>query len=138
MNVKKIVLYSLIGFILSGVVFGTIAYFAFFRGAHEANRDIKTYEFHIGSFSTNLSHQRNFFKGEIVIETADKKLLSKFDEKNAELRDSIIEVIIAKKPEEILSPEGQQQLREELIQVIGQVMASDKITNVYFTDYIIQ
>ncbi|AKL95472.1 flagellar basal body-associated protein FliL [Clostridium aceticum] len=138
MNVKKIVLYSVIGFILSGIFFGTIAYFAFFRTTQETTTNIKTYEFYMGSFSANLSHQRSFFKGEIVIETTDRKLLPKFDEKNAELRDSIIETIIAKKPEDILSPEGQQQLREELLQVIGQVMASDKITNLYFTDYIVQ
>ncbi|SES67616.1 flagellar FliL protein [Natronincola peptidivorans] len=61
MNLKKILLYSLIGFILSGVFFGTILYFTVFRTPKDAVENIELYEFYIGSFSTNLSHPRNFF-----------------------------------------------------------------------------
>lgn len=138
MNLKKVIIFSIVGFILSGVFFGTILYFTVFRTPREASNDTIVYEFQIGSFSTNLSNQRNFFKGEIVIETTDKKLLKRFEERNAELRDQIIETIIGKKPDDLLSPEGQQMLRQELIDTISQVMASDKITNIYFVDYIIQ
>lgn len=138
MNLKKIIIFSIIGFILSGVFFGTILYFTVFRTPQEASNNMRVYEFEIGSFSTNLSNHKNFFKGEIVIETNDKRLLNKFEEKNAELRDQIIETIIAKKPDDLLSPEGQQALRQELIETISQVMTSDRITNIYFVDYIIQ
>ncbi|SDK45638.1 flagellar basal body-associated FliL family protein [Natronincola ferrireducens] len=138
MNFRKILLYSLIGFVLSGIFFGTILYFTVFRVPKEVSNYVETYKFHLGSFSTNLSHQRSFFKGEITVETTDKSLLKNLDEKNAELRDQIIKTIIGQKPEDILNPEGQQELRQELIRIISEVMASDKITNVYFTDYIIQ
>ncbi|WP_280140732.1 flagellar basal body-associated FliL family protein [Natronincola peptidivorans] len=74
----------------------------------------------------------------MVAETNDRRLIKKFEEKNAELRDQIIKTILSKEPEDILSPEGQQQLRQEILQTISQVMASDRITNVYFTDYIVQ
>lgn len=138
MDFKKILLYSIIGFLISGVFFGTILYFTVFKTPREVTYTLQTYEFNIGNFSTNLSHQRNFFKGEIVIETTDKKVFENFEDKNTELRDQIIKTIIAKEPKDILNPEGQQALRQELIQVISEVMASDKITNLYFVDYIVQ
>lgn len=136
MNIKKILVFSIIGLILSGVFFGTILYFTFFRTPREASMEV--YEFEAGSFSTNLNSTKNFFKCEIVIETSDQKLLKRFEEKNAELRDQIIETIIGKKPDDILSPKGQQMLRQELIQTVSQVMTTDKIMNIYFVDYIIQ
>lgn len=138
MNIKKILLYSVIGMVISGVFFGTILYFTVFRTPREVTNQKNYYEYEMGSFSTNLSNQRNFFKGELVIETSNEKLLKIFDKKNAELRDRIIETIISKEPEELLTPEGQQTLRKELIEKISQVMTSDEITNIYFVDYIIQ
>ncbi|MCC5909805.1 MAG: flagellar basal body-associated FliL family protein [Clostridiaceae bacterium] len=138
MDIKKVILYVVLGVLLSGIFFGTIAYFAFFRTPNEISNQVETYEFNIGSFSTNLSHQRSFFKGEIIIETTNRRLLKVLEEKNAELRDQIIKTLIGKNPEDILKPEGQQQLREELTQVISKVVDSHEITNIYFIDYIVQ
>ncbi len=138
MNTKKIIIFSIIGFMLSGVFFGTILYFTVFRTSGEAHTRIVLYEYPMGSFSTNLGSQRNFFKGEIVIETSDKKLIDGFQNKNAELRDQIIKTIIGKKTDDILDPVGQQELRQEIIETVSRVMTTDKITNIYFVDYIIQ
>lgn len=138
MDFKKILLYSLIGFLISGVFFGTILYFTVFKTPREVTYTLETYKFNLGSFSTNLSHQRSFFKGEIVVETTDKKVFESFEKKDTELKDIIIKTIISKEPKDILNPEGQQSLRNELIEAISEVMTSDKITNLYFIDYIVQ
>ncbi|MBM7613667.1 flagellar basal body-associated FliL family protein [Alkaliphilus hydrothermalis] len=138
METKKIIVYALIGCILSGLVFGTILYFAVFRNPQEAAKEVKTYEYTMGDFTTNLSGTRVYFKGTIVIETSDKKLPEKFLEKNSELRDGIIQTLISKKPEDILDLKGQQKLRNEIKAIVSRVVNSDEITNVYFIDYIIQ
>ncbi|ABR46837.1 flagellar basal body-associated protein FliL [Alkaliphilus metalliredigens QYMF] len=138
METKKVIIYALIALVLSTVVFGGILYFTIFRTPDEMPAEVKVYEYNLGGFSTNLSTVRSYFKGEMVIETTEKALLSVFVEKNAELRDQIIKVFIGKESVDILDPDGQQQLREELIRVISNVTKSDKITNLYFVDYIIQ
>ena len=135
---KKIVTYSIIGFIISGVFFGSIFYFAFFKDRQPAVQVVKTYEYSLAPFSTNLSNIRSYFKGTIVLETTNKKLVPKFDEKNAEIRDSIIKILISKKPDELLDTNGLQNLRKEITQTVNKVMDSSDITNVYFIDYIIQ
>ncbi|NLM03877.1 MAG: flagellar basal body protein FliL [Clostridiales bacterium] len=138
MDFKKMILFALIGFLISGAFFGTILYFTVFKTPRQVTKPLPTYEYNIGSFSTNLGHQRNFFKGEIVIETINKNVYEEFAKKDTELKDQIIEVLIAKEPEDILNPEGQQKLKQELIERISEIMASDEITNLYFIDYIVQ
>ncbi len=135
---KKIITYSIIGFILSGVFFGTIFYFAFFRDNQPVVQAAKTYEYSLAPFSTNLSNIRSYFKGTIVLETTDKRLLERFPDKDAVIRDSIIKILISKKPEELLDKDGLQSLRFEIIQAVNKVMDSNSVTNIYFIDYIIQ
>lgn len=138
MDMKKIILYVLIGFIISGVIFGAVFYFYTNRQPKEVTVSYKTYEYNAGEFSTNLGSTRNYFKGAIVIQTTDKDLLIKFEEKNVQLRDQIITTLLGKKADEILDPNGQLELKKELIEVASEIVNSDKITNVYFIDYIIQ
>lgn len=138
MDFKKMILFALIGFLISGAFFGTILYFTVFNSPRQVTKPLQTYEYNIGNFSTNLGHQRNFFKGEIVIETINKNVFENFIEKDTELKDQIIKVLISKEPDDILNPEGQQNLKQELIEKISEIMASDEITNLYFIDYIVQ
>ncbi len=138
MGTKKVVLYSLIGFILSGVFFGTILYFTFFRSSEIVVKNVKVYEYTLADFTTNMNSVKSYFRGTIVIETSNKKLLDKFEEKNAEIRDGVIQILISKKPEDILDVGGQQKLRDEIKSVVSRIVNSDEITNVYFIDYIIQ
>ncbi len=138
MNLKKVILYILVGFMMSGIIFGAL--FFFFSNKQEGGITVsyKTYEYDIGEFSTNLGSTRNYFKGTIRLETLDKSLSKKLREKDTEVRDCIIATLIGKKADEILEPEGQSKLKDEILKVIADIVGSDKITNVYFVDYIVQ
>ncbi len=138
MNLKKIVLYVSLGFIVSAIVFGTIWYFNGNKTPTETVINYKTYEYNLGEFSTNLGSTRNYFKGTIILETIDKDIILKLEEKNAEIRDSIITTLIGKKADEILNTDGQLELKNEISKVVADIVNSDKITNIYFVDYIIQ
>ncbi len=135
---KKIVTYSIIGFILSGAFFGTIFYFVFFKDNQPAVKAVKTYEYSMEPFSTNLGNVRSYFKGTIVLETINKELVDRLPEKNTIIRDGIIEILISKTPEELLDKDGLQSLKHEIMQSVNKVMDSNDITNIYFIDYIIQ
>lgn len=138
MNLKKIIIIALIAFLVTAIVVGGLLYLFVFRTASEENKPLPTYEHNLGEFSTNLGTQRSFFKGEIVIETTDRNLLPEFERRNVVLRDRVIKTLLGKTAEDVLEPEGQHQLRQELIHVIGETVQSDEISNVYFIDYIVQ
>lgn len=138
MNLKKIIIISLVAFLVTAILVGGLLYLFVFRTPSDQVAELKTYEYQLGEFSTNLGTQRSFFKGEIVVETTDEKLLSVMTDRNVVLRDRVIKTLIGKGAEDVLNPEGQQQLRQELIQVVSEVVKSDQITNVYFVDYIVQ
>jgi flagellar protein FliL len=138
MDLKKIIIISLIAFLVTAGIASGLLYVFVFRSASDDEKPMQTYEYLLGSFSTNLGTQRSFFNGEIVIETTDKKLFESLDKKNAILRDRVIKTLIGKKAEDVLDPDGQQALRAELIMIVGETVQSDQITNVYFVDYIVQ
>ena len=138
MNTKKIILYLSVGVLISAVFFGSIFYFLFMRNSETVVKPVKTYEYSIGDFTTNLGNARSYFKGKIVVEVTDKKLVEKFPENDARIRDRVIKTLIDKKPEDIMNPTGQQNLRKELINEISILMETDKISNLFFTDYIVQ
>jgi len=61
-------------------------------------------------------------------------------EKDAILRDAIIRVFVSKKAAEVLSGEGKDRLKEELVEAINEALGYDEapVTNVYFTEFIVQ
>ncbi|GAB6088229.1 flagellar basal body-associated FliL family protein [Alkaliphilus crotonatoxidans] len=137
MDTKKLLTFTLIGVILAGVVFGAV----FFFMVYSPNMTVKatnTYEYSMADFTTNLGAVKSYFRGSIVVETTNKRLIEEFEAHNAELRDAIIQILISKKPEDLLDISGQQALREEIKAAIGKVLTTDEITNVYFIDYIVQ
>ncbi|SMP47323.1 flagellar basal body-associated FliL family protein [Anoxynatronum buryatiense] len=138
MDMKKIIIISLVAFLVTAILVGSLLYIFVFRTPSEKVVVIPTFEYQLGEFSTNLGSQRSFFRGSIVVETTDKKLLDTLENNHIVLRDSVIKTLIGKRAEDVLDPEGQQLLRQELIQVISEVSQSDQISNVYFVEYIVQ
>ncbi|MEN1759440.1 flagellar basal body-associated FliL family protein [Anoxynatronum sibiricum] len=138
MDMKKIIIISLVAFLVTAILVGSLLYIFVFRTPSEKVVVTPTFEYQLGEFSTNLGSQRSFFRGSIVVETTDKKMLETLENNHIVLRDSVIKTLIGKRAEDVLDPEGQQLLRQELIQVISEVSQSDQISNVYFVEYIVQ
>ncbi|AHM56652.1 hypothetical protein EAL2_c13570 [Peptoclostridium acidaminophilum DSM 3953] len=132
---KKIVIYSIAGVAVLAIGFA-VAFFLF-SGKTEA-KQIKTYNYDMGVFSTNIGGTKNFFKGNIIIESTDKKAETVLAEKNAILRDIILETIIQQKPEDMVSPDGMNGIKKDIIDKIKTRVGIDSIENIYFTDYIVQ
>lgn len=61
-------------------------------------------------------------------------------EKDAQVKDAIIAVMSAKSPSEVLTPEGKEELKEELIEAINEALEVDEpaVVNVYFKEFIVQ
>ncbi len=138
MDLKKTFIYISIGFLLSALFFGI--FFAFMNNNQSAanSKAIKTYEYNLGEFSTNLGNTRSYFKGSIILEVTNESLISIIEEKNVQIRDGIISILIEKNSEEILDVKGQSKLKNEILETVSSIIDSDGINNIYFADYIVQ
>ncbi len=133
---KKIVIFSIIGVLISALVFGGVAYFMVFSKGSTEKKEIINYE--VGEFSTNLSDTRHFFKGKIIIGITNKKEIKTLDEKKVALRDEVLSILIQQKPEDMVSVEGMSSIKKELKRNIGENLEIKSIEEIYFTDYIVQ
>lgn len=139
MDTKKILIFSIIGFVISLLIFGGTLYLTVFKGSSDNKaKDIKTYNYDAGEFSTNIGDTKHYFKGNITIETTNKKDVEKLTEKNVIVRDSILKVLIDQNPEDMTSDEGIEKIKKELISKISDAVDLESIRNVYFTNYIVQ
>ncbi|SHG92789.1 flagellar basal body-associated FliL family protein [Tepidibacter thalassicus] len=136
MDTKKVMIFSIIGFVLSLFIFvGTLYYV---KSSSKDVKDIKTYNYDAGEFSTNMGDLRHYFKGNLVIETTDKKAIEKLTEKNVIVRDTVLKVIISQDPNQMTTNEGMDKIEKELISKLSKVLNIQSIRNIYFTNYIVQ
>lgn len=73
MNTKKIMIFSIIGFIISLLIFAGTLYFVYFKDSDKSQKDLKRFNYDAGQFSTNMGDSNHYFKGKIVIEVTDKE-----------------------------------------------------------------
>ena len=56
----------------------------------------------------------------------------------SEIRDAIVQMLSVKKSEELLSAEGKTKLREEILETVKPFFGDVKVTNIFFTDFMVQ
>lgn len=139
MDSKKLIIFALIGFVLSLGIFGATMYFVVFKGGSGSGEVKKpdTYTFEVGEVSTNIGQGR-YFKGSITIETTDKKLPESMTTDLTKIRDAILEVIITSDPKEMTTEEGIKNIKTQILNKLSKILETETLTNVYFTDYIVQ
>lgn len=137
MNMKKMIILITTGILLSVVFFGGIIYFTFLRDSN-AEEEIQTYQHALGEFTANLGDTRNYFQGDIIVEVQDEDLIEDMEEKEIKIRDEVLGILIGKKPEELLDPEGQKELKGEIVQAISSILDTEAVSDLYFSSYIIQ
>jgi flagellar FliL protein len=63
-----------------------------------------------------------------------------FTERQPMIRDAVINVLASKKVQDVITPEGKDRLKEELIESINESLGlnEDPVVNIYFLEFIIQ
>lgn len=134
---------------------------------HVAEEEHKTYALlEMDTFIVNLSANTSFLKVKMVLEydpeIANKALggghghgdagagggekadplagAGAIGHRMPQITDSIIRVLSSKKAEDVLSPEGKEDLKQQLIEAINEATGLDEgpIVNIYFKEFIIQ
>jgi flagellar FliL protein len=104
--------------------------------------------FPLETFIVNLKIKGSFLKADIQLVFADASILEggggkhggggSLDNEIPKIRDVIILILSSKEAREVLSIEGKEQLREEILTGVNEVLGQNAVTQVLFTDFIVQ
>jgi flagellar FliL protein len=88
----------------------------------------------------NLGDQggKRYLRVTMDLELKDPKLVEAIDQRLPQIKDSILTILPTKSVDEINSAAGKLALREELTGVLNGFLSKDAVTNIYFTEFVIQ
>lgn len=141
MNMKKIIIFSVIGFVLTAAVVGGAFHYYSNKKVKEAGKQVKieTAIYSIGEMYANLKESRKILKVNIDLEIASgTKIEEILNNKKSQIANDILQIIRNKQEEELSGDQGQKLLRKEILKSIKNIEPSDDIINVYFVEFIIQ
>jgi len=97
-------------------------------------------EYELGELYSNIADERKILKFNVVIEYTDEVILEMLNKNKSAITNSIYEIFRRKTYEQTQSPSFQERTRDEIKELIIELLESDAetITNVYFLQFIIQ
>jgi len=93
-----------------------------------------------GEFIVNLMNNngKRYLRTKISIDISGEELQTEIEQKQDILKDIAIEVLSSKQVEEIVTKDGKERLKDELVKALNRVLVDGQINNVYFTNFVIQ
>ena len=92
------------------------------------------------TFIVNLADPRGkkYLKAKLELELDNPFVVQEIDQRLPQFRDTILTILSSKSFEDIRQLEGKYQLRAEVMSMLNQYLTSGEITNIYFTEFIVQ
>ncbi len=79
-----------------------------------------------------------FLKVSLQIELGNEEMVAEMDKKKPAIRDIVIRTLSSKTFEEIGTSKGKERLKDELVEIINEILADGQVKNIFFTDFVIQ
>jgi flagellar basal body-associated protein FliL len=91
-------------------------------------------------FIANLADEggKRYLKTTFQVEFFGSKVPAKVQPRLPQIRDLVLTLLTSKTFDDIRTPDGKQELREEIIARINQTLDNDAVKAVYFTEFIVQ
>ncbi len=143
---KKIIIIAAIALVLVAGG-GGFAYMKFFAGGgHEGETaekkkevaDPKELLFPLNAFVVNLGKPGKFLKVNMQLELADPEVKPLIEGKVPQIRDSIIMLLGNKTAASVTTAEGKLRTKDEINFRLNQILGDNLVTNVYFTEFVMQ
>jgi flagellar FliL protein len=144
MNYKMLALIVVLVIIITGVA--SFAFFTYFSvSSDEENQkkvgsvaDIRP-TYNAGSFTVNISNNNriNFIRASLVFEIENKELAEELDKRSSQIRDRIISTLRAQN-EQILVEPGADSIKRIVKDKVNEILISGEVTNVWFTELVVQ
>ena len=96
--------------------------------------------FALEPFVVNLSdpQAKRYLKVAISLELESSDAVDRATKMVPKLRDMVITLLTSLTFEEVMTPEGKIQIRDELLERFNQILRPDRVRNIYFTDFVVQ
>ncbi|GAB6098888.1 flagellar basal body-associated FliL family protein [Halanaerocella petrolearia] len=92
----------------------------------------------LSQFLVNLADGRQYVKVNIVFELSSEEVIKEIKNRKPQIRDNIISILRTKTYKEITSKKGTRNLRTEIMKQINKFLLKGKVTNVFFTEFVVQ
>lgn len=133
---NKVLIVAIVVALIMGVSAGIFLYSK--SSDTEKAKEVDTYTVSCNDLYGNVKDSKKILKLNIVVETTDEKLYETLNEKMFLIRDRANEIIVTKTEDELREDKGQTVLKEKIRNDLMEIFETEKITNVYFNDFIIQ
>jgi len=96
--------------------------------------------FPLDQFVVNLSDPmgKRYLRLTITLELDSREAVERATKMVPKLRDMVIVLLTSLTFEEVMTPEGKVQIRDELLERFNQILRPDRVRNIYFTDFVVQ
>lgn len=138
MSLKKVLLLSLIGLVVLALIFTLIFVFVLNKKGESKKEKVEYFQFELDEMYTNIKKSNNIMKINITVEYTDDKLAAVLNKQKARITNDILELLRNKTLEELSGKEGQRKARTDIKDKIVEIVESNNISNVYFTEFIVQ
>jgi len=146
---KPIVMIAIAGVLIVALLAGLGIFMLKGKGGKAKKEEVKgpTTEMALGEFVVNLADtaQTRYLKATVVIEVegAKPKGGGAHGEGGGEggdpkVRDAVIQVLSGKHYTELISPEGKEELKKEIIAAVNERLEEGKACEVFFSDFAMQ
>lgn len=91
-------------------------------------------------FVVNLADPKGkrYLKCKITIEVESLEAMERVTKIKPKMRDVVIMLLTSLAFEEVMTPEGKMRIRDELLERFNQAARPDKITHLYFSNFVVQ
>lgn len=95
---------------------------------------------HLEPFVVNLSDPggKRYLKVVMSIELSSKELLVTAKNSTPEIRDQVINTLTQLSFSDVMTPDGKRKLRDTLIDKINEILKPSRISNLYFSEFVVQ
>lgn len=93
--------------------------------------------FPMESYVVNLQGGK-FIRAQIQVEFAEKDIPQRFFAKNVVIRDGIISLLTSKSADDVLGADGKRATKEQIKELINNILKKEEVREIYFTQFVVQ
>jgi len=153
---KKVIIIIVVNSVLLLILMGGGFMFMFSKMSPVSAEDVKTDDKHAGNekgevvelgpvfpletFIVNLAGEdgRRYLRITIELQLDGQKMVEEIEKRKPQIRDQILMILSSMDVQEILTADGKDMLRRNIINGINGCLKSGTISNIYFTELVIQ
>ena len=140
---KRLLVFLLLAIVLGGgLAYGALRFFyhpATVQAAPPRPERMETLD--LGDKVVNLANGESgrYLRVRVVLEyPGEKKLAEEIKARQPALTEKVLNIFRSKKAEEILPVKNQEKIKEEILGAVNQELHHGKVSQVYFTDFLVQ